>query len=150
VETLRTVLLVIFVIDAILLVIAVLLQSGRGGGLAGALGGIGGADSALGVRAASQIEKATGVMAAVFLILALVLGLTAGTQRVPTGDSPVDERGVLETTGTPTTPPAGMGTPVTPPEALTTSPAGTTTTPAADLPDEVEIELPDTDADTGD
>ncbi len=148
-ETLRTVLLVIFVIDAILLVIAVLLQSGRGGGLAGALGGIGGADSALGVRAASQIEKATGVMAAVFLILALVLGLTAGTQRVPTGDSPVDERGVLETTGT-TTPPAGMGTPVTPPTDLTTPPAGTTTTPAADLPDEVEIELPDTDADTGD
>ena len=76
-ETLRTVLFVLFVIDAFLMVIAILLQSGRGGGLAGALGGIGGADSALGVRAASQIEKATAVMAAIFLSIALILAFTA-------------------------------------------------------------------------
>jgi len=73
VQTLRTVLLVVFFVDSALLVIAVLLQSGRGGGLAGALGGIGSPESAFGVRAASQIEKATAVLAAVFLAVALAL-----------------------------------------------------------------------------
>ena len=93
-DTLRVVLTVIFVIDSILLVIAVLLQSGRGGGLAGALGGISSADSALGVRAASQIEKATGVMAAVFLLVALVLALMSSTTVPLEGETPIGERGV--------------------------------------------------------
>jgi preprotein translocase subunit SecG len=113
VETLRTVLYVIFVIDAILLVIAVLIQSGRGGGLAGALGGIGGADSALGVRAASQIEKATGVMAGIFLIIALLLGLTAGGQDPDNVDADTGERGVYGATGGTTTPAKNTSTPKT-------------------------------------
>ena len=79
-QTLRTVLFILFVVDSILLVIAVLIQSGRGGGLAGALGGIGGADSALGVHAASQIEKITGVLAAIFLIVALSLSFMSVQQ----------------------------------------------------------------------
>ena len=78
--TIRTVLLVVFVLDSILLVLAILLQSGRGGGLAGALGGISSADSALGVRAASQIEKITGVLAAFFLVLALALAFVPVTK----------------------------------------------------------------------
>lgn len=79
-ETLRVVLLVVFVLDSILLVLAILIQSGRGGGLAGALGGISSADSALGVRAASQIEKITGVLAAIFLGLALALAFVPITK----------------------------------------------------------------------
>ena len=93
--TLRAVLFVIFVIDSILLVIAVLLQSGRGGGLAGALGGIGGADSALGVRAASQIEKATGVLAAIFMVIAVIMAFIA-TGKVPEPES--TKFGTRETT----------------------------------------------------
>jgi len=81
VDTLRTVLFVIFIVDSILLVLTILIQSGRGGGLAGALGGISSADSALGVRAASQIEKITGVLAAIFLSVALALAFIPGTKR---------------------------------------------------------------------
>jgi preprotein translocase subunit SecG len=100
----------------------VLLQSGRGGGLAGALGGIGGAESALGVRAASQIEKATGVLAAIFLVLALALGfLTAGTRALP--EVPEEkERGVVAATE-----PAGATPPATIEAA--TEPGGTSTAP---------------------
>jgi preprotein translocase subunit SecG len=79
----RLILFVIFVVDTVLLVVAVLLQSGRGGGLAGMFGG-GGAESALGVRAASTIEKATFVLGGIFLVTALILGFT--TESAPTGD----------------------------------------------------------------
>lgn len=96
-QTLRVVLIILFIIDAIALVIAVLLQSGRGGGLAGALGGIGGGESALGVRAASQIEKATGVMAGIFLGLALAIALLTGAGEARRTDVPVEERGIVDT-----------------------------------------------------
>ncbi|MFW6158605.1 MAG: preprotein translocase subunit SecG [Planctomycetota bacterium] len=96
--TLKVVLIVLFVIDAILLIIAVLLQSGRGGGLAGALGGIGGAESALGVRAASQIEKATGVMAAIFLLLALTIAWLPVSGGGEDAAVPEQDRAVIEPT----------------------------------------------------
>ena len=122
-QTLRIVLLVIFWIDSILLVICILLQSGRGGGLAGALGGISSADSALGVRAASQIEKATGVLAAIFFLIALTLAFMAvhsgkALEKVKTGTRAV------------TSAPAG----VKPSPPAKTSPAATTSAPAAALP----------------
>lgn len=116
--TVRVVLFVIFVVDSFFLVIVVLLQSGRGGGLAGALGGIGGADSALGVRAASQIEKATGIMAVIFFATALALAFMAGAA-VPEPKAPkIGGEGVG---GIGTTPPAD-----TSPAAGTTLPAVTT------------------------
>jgi len=127
VDTLRTVLLVVFVIDSILLVLAILIQSGRGGGLAGALGGISSADSALGVRAASQIEKITGVFAAVFLAVALALAFIPHSKGVP--EVPIGTReGVSgETTqpgkAQPATQP-GKAQPTTPPaKAVATTPA---------------------------
>jgi len=136
VGTIKAILFVIFVVDSFFLVIAVLLQSGRGGGLAGALGGIGAADSALGVRAASQIEKATGIMAVIFLATALALAFLAGAA--------VPEPKVPRVGGIGTSPPAGIapttpiaGPAVTEPKAqkvggtATTKPAGVApTTPA--------------------
>ena len=116
---LRVALFTIFVIDCILLVIAVLLQSGRGGGLAGALGGIGGADSALGVRAASQIEKATAIMAVIFLVVALALAFTAGEPVDIPKDTKTGDRATIGATGS--TRPAGT---------LTTSRPGETSGPA--------------------
>ena len=111
--TLKLVLVVIFVINSLLLIIAVLLQSGRGGGLAGALGGISSADSALGVRAASQIEKATGVMAAIFLVIALLLAFMSA-KSVPLPESvPTEDRGVAGVAKK-TSPPAAVQPPVTP------------------------------------
>jgi len=106
--TLKTIILVIFFLDSVLLVIAVLLQSGRGGGLAGALGGISGADSALGVRAASQIEKATGLMAVIFLACALALGFISGSSSGGAGDTKIGGRGTsIPAMRSPTSAPAG-------------------------------------------
>ena len=52
---------------AVLSILAVLIQSGKGGGLAASFGGVGG-DSLLGARAATPIAKATYVMLALFLL----------------------------------------------------------------------------------
>ena len=127
-QTLKVVLIVIFWIDSILLVIAILLQSGRGGGLAGALGGISSADSALGVRAASQIEKFTAILAAVFLVTALILAYIAtrsaggGGPLELTGRSGVTTRPARAATSQPKSTTSG---------AATTSGAKATTTGAA-------------------
>ncbi|MFP4057225.1 MAG: preprotein translocase subunit SecG [Candidatus Brocadiia bacterium] len=68
-----TLLWIIFVVDALFLVLIVLLQSGRGGGLSGMLGGGGMAESALGPRAG--LNKVTGWMAAIFFVSAMLIGL---------------------------------------------------------------------------
>jgi len=123
VDTLRTVLLVIFVLDCLLLVLAVLIQSGRGGGLAGALGGIGSPDSAFGVRAASQIEKLTGLLGVIFFVLAIAL---AFIPRAKSGDLPEPKkrgRDELSAVGGTTPPPAGATSPA--PKATTSPAAGT-------------------------
>ena len=99
-ETLRIVLLAVFVLDSILLVLAILIQSGRGGGLAGALGGISSADSALGVRAASQIEKITGVLAALFFGLALALAFVPHTKGAAGGPEAGGREGLSGTATT--------------------------------------------------
>jgi len=75
-------LMVVFILDTILMVLAVLLQSGRGGGLAGALGGLGGAESALGTRATSTIAKITWVLGAIFLAVCLGIAWLDSSARI--------------------------------------------------------------------
>ena len=117
-ETLRTILLVLFVVDSLLLVLAILIQSGRGGGLAGALGGIGRADSAFGVRAASQIEKITGGLAAVFMAVAIALAFIPLSK----SDVPEIEQRGREPAPSVLTEPPGAGTTSPPPAVAPTSP----------------------------
>jgi preprotein translocase subunit SecG len=64
------------------LVLSVLLQSGKGGGLAGAFGGQGGGQAIFGGRgAATFLSKATTVLGALFLVTALMLAMMPrGTQ----------------------------------------------------------------------
>ncbi|MBL7224127.1 MAG: preprotein translocase subunit SecG [Candidatus Brocadiae bacterium] len=69
---LMTLLWIVFVGDALLLVLIVLLQSGRGGGLSGMLGGGAAAESALGPK--SGLSRITGWMAGIFFLLAIVIG----------------------------------------------------------------------------
>ncbi|MCK4283240.1 MAG: preprotein translocase subunit SecG [Candidatus Brocadiae bacterium] len=52
--------------------LAILIQSGRGGGLAASLGGMGG-DSLLGARSATPIAKATYVMLGLFLFICMLV-----------------------------------------------------------------------------
>ena len=63
---------VIFVITCLALILLVLLQKGRGGGLAAAFGGAGG-QSAFGSKTGDVFTWVTIVAAATFLLLAMVL-----------------------------------------------------------------------------
>ena len=63
---------VIFVIVSVLLIILVLLQKGRGGGLASAFGGAGG-QSAFGSKTGDTFTKITIGFVVVFLVLAVVI-----------------------------------------------------------------------------
>ena len=69
---LETILYVLFAIDAVLLITIVLLQEGKGGGLGAAFGGAGGAIFGHG---AGGINKATGVLAGILFVLAVVIAV---------------------------------------------------------------------------
>jgi len=82
----RSMLIVYVILVTAVMVLAILLQSGRGGGLA-SLGGLGG-DSILGTRSATPIAKATYVMGALFLFICMlisVLGQGTARERPPAG-----------------------------------------------------------------
>lgn len=80
------------------LIVIILLQSGKGGGLAGAFGGAGG-QSAFGSRMGDEFTKITLYIALVwFLMLMLVIKLAPGT---------VAPRDLTETIGSPTAPAEG-------------------------------------------
>gem|GEM_PF-437265 len=69
-----TILTVLLVIDCILLIGIILLQRGKGQGLAGAFG-VGGMEEALGTHAASTAQKITVVLGALFLGISILLGI---------------------------------------------------------------------------
>ena len=75
-----TVSLVLFLLCGVILVLLVLIQRGRGGGLAGAFGGPGG-HSAFGTKTADVFIKATAVLGAIFFILAVVTALVMRYQQ---------------------------------------------------------------------
>ena len=62
-------LLVLHVLICVFLMLVVLLQSSKGGGLAGAFGGMGGAGTVFGGRgAATFLSKVTGILAVLFFL----------------------------------------------------------------------------------
>ncbi len=81
-----TFLLVLLIIDALVLGAAVLLQAGKGGGLASSFGGTSSsADSLLGTRQAGNILTKTSWWAGgIFIALAFVLQIMSSRSRVPT------------------------------------------------------------------
>jgi len=70
----------IYLLSCAFLVIIVLLQAGKGGGLAAAFGGGGGVDSAFGAKVGGPLRKVTAVFATSFLVLAIVLAIIASTR----------------------------------------------------------------------
>jgi preprotein translocase subunit SecG len=68
--------LTLFVVVALFLVLLVLIQKGRGGGLAGAFGGAGG-QTAFGSKTGDVLTWATSIVFGVFLLLAIALNLEA-------------------------------------------------------------------------
>ena len=80
-----TFLLVLLIIDSIVLIAAILLQSGKGNGLAASFGGVSSsADSLLGTRQAGNLlTKASWWGGGIFLFLSFVLSLASTRQRAP-------------------------------------------------------------------
>src|SRR5437763_1907833 len=66
----------LFIIVSIFLILIVLIQKGRGGGLASAFGG-GGGNTAFGSKTGDVLTWATSIIFGIFLILAVVTNVTA-------------------------------------------------------------------------
>jgi preprotein translocase subunit SecG len=142
---LYTIFLVLLFLDAFLLVVAILLQAGKGGGMAATFGGVSSsADAILGTRAAGNLlTKASWWCGGLFLGLAFLLSMmSTGTRRpssvlddafspvptAPAGQRPVAPALPLEeaTPGADTKAPAGTKAPSTAPGG-TKAPAATKT-----------------------
>lgn len=108
---LMNVVAVLFVLCCLALILIILIQKGRGGGLSGAFGG-GMASGILGSKTGDFLTWVTIVAAGVFLTLAVVMGKFYKPQ-VPTGAYDV-------------TPPAQQEPPASPDQALPAEDAGQT------------------------
>ena len=118
-----TFLLVLLVIDCLVLIAAILFQSGKGSGLAASFGGVSSsADSLLGTRQAGNLlTKASWWGGGIFLFLSFVLSLLSSRQRTP--------KSVLDNAFTQQ--PAPVTAPATKPGAAPTNAGGVNLTPAA-------------------
>ena len=132
---LYNILLVVLVIDALVLIAAILLQSGKGSGLAANFGGASSSpDAFIGIRqAGTLLTKATWWGAGIFLTLAFVLQIMSTHAQVP--------KSVLEDTfGTPAQTSPVKPAPNTAAPALPLAPApgaaakAPATTPPSGLP----------------
>ena len=126
----QTVLLVIYLMVVLALIGVVLIQRSEGGGL-----GIGGGSGFMSARGtANALTRTTAILAALFFVLALGMGILARYQ--PNATDVLDRipgttnngNGVLDSLGGGTTPPAGE----TPAQGNTQTPA--TQTPATQTP----------------
>jgi preprotein translocase subunit SecG len=100
-ELLFGILVAFHVLVSVLLIVLVLLQPGRGGGGMGAVFGGGSTTSVFGGRgAATFLSKGTGILAAVFFALSILIALT-GSERSVTSDAPVQTSAPLSAPATP-------------------------------------------------
>lgn len=97
IETLKWGSMILLLVVGLLLMGIILLQRGRGGGLAGAFGGMGG-QSAFGTKAGDVFTKITIIMAVIWVLLAgtskFFLEAAANRQARQLGDTPM-EAGVV-------------------------------------------------------
>src|SRR5207237_8860635 len=75
---------VVILLTGVFLILLVLIQRGKGGGLAGALGGVGGS-SAFGTRAGDQFTRIT-VYVALFWIFLIMLTIKVGGSATEVGN----------------------------------------------------------------
>jgi preprotein translocase subunit SecG len=77
----------LFIIVAVFLILLILIQKGRGGGLASAFGGAGG-NTAFGSKTGDVLTWATSIVFGIFLLLAVTLNLLAKSEAGDTGPVP--------------------------------------------------------------
>ena len=136
---LTTVSLVLFLLCSVILMLLVLIQRGRGGGLAGAFGGPGG-HSAFGTKTADVFIKATAVLGAIFFILAVVTALLMRYQQSALWSA--EEPAPAEAPAKPGTGPAER--PAAPPAKTPAAPAETPAAPASESGGAAAPETPKT------
>ncbi len=137
--------LFIFLLTAVsfFMIILILIQRGKGGGLAGAFGGMGG-QSAFGTKAGDMFTKITVVTACIWFaicISSLLLLKYNGSFNVGGGRNPITPtsegyagEGVDPNKAGTTTTPAAPESPTSPAPTTTTPDAPATSTPAAPAP----------------
>lgn len=126
-----TFLLILLIIDALILGVAILLQSGKGGGLAASFGGASSsADSVIGSRQAGNLlTKASWWCGGIFLALSFILQLMSSRASAPTS--------VLDRLATPATSapaPAGGTAPAPAPALTPTAPPASAPAPGGTPP----------------
>jgi preprotein translocase subunit SecG len=67
--------MVLFILCAVFMILLILIQKGRGGGLAGAFGGGGSGQSAFGTKTADVLTKITAGAALVFFLISVVMAI---------------------------------------------------------------------------
>ncbi len=92
-----------------LLMLVILVQKGRGGGLSGAFGGGGGSSSAFGAKTGDVFTWITVALAAVFVLVAVAANF-AFEITPPVAATPATEQGIASTTDTDSQPVSGEQT----------------------------------------
>jgi preprotein translocase subunit SecG len=123
-------LMTLFVITSLLLILVILIQEGKGGGIAGAFGGA--AADTFGVKAGS-VNRFTAYLATAFIVLALLHAGVASAIN-PSVFEPVTPASPASSTteSVPTKPPAEPAAPASPMQPGPTPPAGMDDTPMGD------------------
>jgi preprotein translocase subunit SecG len=116
--------IIAFIIVCIFLMLVILIQKGRGGGLASAFGGAGG-NTAFGSKTGDVLTWVTAVVFGIFILLAVALNLLSDYQNRKRMESAqgqgLEQTLPARTPSTPTAPAAG-GAPAAPVAPPTTQP----------------------------
>jgi len=107
-------LLALMILDGIFLSVVILLQAGKGGGLAAVGGGAGMTDGVLGGRQATTVlTRATWTSGTIFMVLALVLSILSSRAQTPESIIQIDQP-ATPTAPQPVLPGTGGEPPATP------------------------------------
>jgi preprotein translocase subunit SecG len=121
---------------SLFIILIILLQRGRGGGLTGALGGAGGA-SAFGVKAGDIFTRITAISVLVWIVLCAVTCFWYLPPKLDIESDPGSISSAGSSTGMGALPPLGSEEPIPPGESAAppaSSSTQTTSTPPADQP----------------
>jgi len=117
----------LFILISCLLVLIILIQKGRGGGLASAFGG-GGGNTAFGSKTGDVLTWATSIIFGVFLLIAVILNLMTRDWGRPVAAAAAGTGTPVQQTTPPSTPDTATPTPTLPAPTIPTR-GDTATTP---------------------
>lgn len=122
----------LIVLTCLFMICLILIQRGKGGGLAGAFGGVGGS-SAFGTKSGDVFTRVTMVVAAVWIVLSMVLVIlyNQGTQSAWGTDTSTSASKEV----TPKSPRTKTGLPPAVPGSPTPAPGGSSPVSAPAIPD---------------